>query len=218
VGIGVMLAHRGGGDTPSAPPPPNAPVTAAAAPAFPKSADATPAAARVERSAAGAAAKDPQNVLVNGSMEESDTVDGVAGWSIHTKFKQQVQLRTEDGNRFLRLINDDPTKFVFVDQKVKIDPSWKAVTVSARMRTKNFISGKGSAQDARVAVAFRDVNDERIGKWPPVPEVREESPTWVTRTATADVPPGAAFIYIQCAISNSKGTVDFDDVKVIPQK
>ena len=125
---------------------------------------------------------------------------------------QRVKILEEQLNQKIKALEDQ------LDQKVKVDSSWKAITVSARMRTRDYKSGKGSAQDARVALAFRDSADQRIGKWPPVPEVREESPSWVTRTATADVPPGAVTLLVQCAISNSTGTVDFDDVKVIPQK
>jgi serine/threonine protein kinase len=164
--------------------------------------------------AASAAAGD---ALVNGSIEENDVDDGLAGWFIHDRFKPQAQILTESGNRFLRLTNSDPAKTVFADQRIRIDPSWKALNVSARMRATNFKSGKTAAQDARVAFAFRDDKDVRIGNWPPVPSVKTDSP-WVERTVTVDVPDGAKTMYIQLAIFNATGTVDFDDVKVIPQK
>jgi hypothetical protein len=49
-----------------------------------------------------------------------------------------------------------------------------------------------------------------------VPTVRSDSP-WVERVVTVDVPAGAKTLYLQMAIFNATGTVDFDDVKVIPQ-
>ena len=52
----------------------------------------------------------------------------------------------ENGNRFLRLTNDDASRTVFADQTIKVDPSWKAVTVSARMRATNFKLGKIASQ------------------------------------------------------------------------
>jgi hypothetical protein len=157
------------------------------------------------------------DALINGSIEENDVDDGLAGWFIHDRFKPQAQILTENGNRFLRLTNSDPAKTVFADQRIRIDPAWKALNVSARMRATNFKSGKTPAQDARVAFAFRDDKDVRIGAWPPVPSVKTDSP-WVERTVTVDVPEGAKTMYVQLAIFNATGTVDFDDVKVMPQK
>jgi hypothetical protein len=157
------------------------------------------------------------DALVNGSIEEHDIDDGLAGWFIHDRFKPQAQILTESGNRFLRLTNSDPAKTVFADQRIRIDPTWKALNVSARMRATNFRSGKKPAEDARVAFAFRDDKDVRVGSWPAVPSVKTDSP-WVERTVTVDVPEGAKTMYIQLAIFNATGTVDFDDVKVVPQK
>jgi hypothetical protein len=97
-----------------------------------------------------------------------------------------------------------------------VDPSWKAVTVNARMRASNFKSGKTAAQDARVAYVFKDASGQRVGNWPQVPRVRNDT-GWVLRTSTADVPAGAKTIYIQLAIFNATGQVDFDDVSVVPQ-
>jgi hypothetical protein len=50
-----------------------------------------------------------------------------------------------------------------------------------------------------------------------VPNVRTDS-GWVERTVTADVPAGAKTLYVQLAIFNALGSVDFDDVTITPQK
>jgi len=34
---------------------------------------------------------------------------------------------------------------------------------------------------------------------------------------TADIPPGAKKLYLQCVVSYATGTIDFDDVKVVGQ-
>jgi eukaryotic-like serine/threonine-protein kinase len=188
------------------------PALAAPAPApAPAVAPAAPAPAQVASPAA------PNNVMVNSSMEDADTDDGVTGWFIHPRFKPQVQIVRESGSRFIRLTNEDAAKTVFVDQKITVDPTWKAITVSARMRATNLKPGKSPSQDARVAFAFRDDADKRVGSWPPVPSVRADSP-WVERVVTADVPAGAKTLYVQLAIFNATGTVDFDDVTVTPQQ
>ena len=157
------------------------------------------------------------DAALNGSLEKQDPNGNVIGWFVHDRFKPFVQIVNEDGNHFMRLTNGDPAKTVFVDHKINIDPTWKAVTVSARMRAINFKPGKLPSHDARVAFAFRDDQDKRVGSWPPVPSVRSDSP-WTERVVTADVPPGASSMYIQLAIFNATGTADFDDIHIIPQQ
>jgi hypothetical protein len=226
IGIGVWMARSGQSSSASSPTPeaelkiqsptpsasstpPRATIAAPVAPA--RSPAPAPAPALAPATPAG------PDALVNGSIEATDVDDGLDGWFIHDRFKPQAQILTESGNRFLRLTNTDPAKTVFADQRIKIEPTWKALNVSARMRATNFKSGRLAAQDARVAFAFRDEKDVRIGNWPPVPSVKTDSP-WVERTVTVDVPEGAKSMYIQLAIFNATGTVDFDDVKVVPAK
>jgi hypothetical protein len=238
IGLGVWMARSGQPEQTAAPPavaaspdapappanaelrikPTNASAAAAAAPSASKVAAAAPSPATPPAFAPSPTdSLGALDALINGSIEQNDVDDGLAGWFIHDRFKPQAQLLTENGNRFLRLTNSDPAKTVFADQRIRIDPEWTAINVSARMRATNFKSGKTAAQDARVAFAFRDEKDVRIGNWPPVPSVKTDSP-WVERTVTVDVPHGAKTMYIQLAIFNATGTGDFDDVKVVPQK
>src|SRR6185437_35779 len=104
----------------------------------------------------------PPNALTNGTLEEVSPDGALAGWSIHERFKDHAQVLRENGNRFLRLHNDDSSQTVFVDQKIAIDPTWKAITVSARMRAIGFKPGNLPGQDARVRFVFRDQADQRI--------------------------------------------------------
>lgn len=207
IALGVWIARSGPQKADASPSPAAAPTASIAVPSTPV---APPPAPDIATSIAG------ENILPNATMEAADTDDGLANWFIHPRFKSQVQILSENGNRFVRLTNDDPEKTVFVDQKIPVDPAWKAVTVTARMRAINFHAGKLASQDGRVAFAFRDAADKRVGSWPPVPTVRADSP-WVERVVTVDVPAGAKTLYLQMAIFNATGTVDFDDVKVIPQ-
>jgi hypothetical protein len=155
------------------------------------------------------------NAVANGALDLGDEASA-PGWFVPPAYKHAISFVSEDGNRFLRIKNEDTKATVFIDQKIKVEPTWTAVTVSARIRATNFKSGSGAAHDARVAMKFIDDNDQRVGNWPPVPTVKGDSP-WVERTITADVPPGAKHLYLQLAVFYATGTVDFDDVKVIPQ-
>jgi len=46
--------------------------------------------------------------------------------------------------------------------------------------------------------------------------IREGITDWKNRTITVDVPTGAKKLYLQCVISYAAGTIDFDDVSVVP--
>jgi hypothetical protein len=228
-----MIAHKSGGSgdangqtslartspatplTATTPPPPPSP----AAPA--RDAQAVPAAAAVSSSSSSAAASTTAAGAVEGASDDMEQVDAKAGmprgWNVQARYRPQVALLDEGGNHFLRLTNPDAGKIVYVDRKIKLEPSWVAVTVSARMRSSGFNAGSGSMQDGRVAVLFKDESNQRIGGYPTVPSVRGDS-TWTVRTATADVPTGAKSLQLQAGIFNATGTVDFDDIIVTPQK
>jgi serine/threonine protein kinase len=196
ISVGVWIA-RGRSDTASA-----------------SASDATPmfAAASIKP----ATTMEQTNVVKNGDMEQGDAAGGVSNWFIHDRFKDVITVEHEGGNHFLR-INGDTSKTIFADQQIKVDPTWKVLNISARMRATDFTSGKQAFQDARLAVAFKDGKGVRVGSWPPVPLIKDNTP-WVERTVTVDVPPGAKTLYLQAAVFNAAGTVDFDDIKVVPQK
>jgi serine/threonine-protein kinase len=151
-----------------------------------------------------------------GDMENLDANGFVRGWNVQARYRPQVTVMDEAGNHYLRVTNPDAGRIVYFDRKITLDPSWVAVTVSARMRASSFKAGGGSMQDGRVAILFKDAGGIRIGGYPPVPNVRGDS-GWTVRTVTADVPPGAKSLQLQGGIFNATGTVDFDDITVVPQ-
>jgi hypothetical protein len=222
LGLGVWWMTRPAPEVSSvahASPPPTAPKNSTVAvtekPTAPLSSAPAPA------DAIAASASDADSNAGSGgtpeSMEDLDGKGGVRGWKIQERYKSQVVLTEEAGNHFLRVTNPDAAKIVFFERKIPLDPSWVAVTVSARMRAIDFKSGSGSMQDGRVNLIFKDEQGVRIGKYPSVPNVRSDVP-WTTRSATADVPPGAKSLHLQVGIFNATGTVDFDDITVAPQK
>jgi tRNA A-37 threonylcarbamoyl transferase component Bud32 len=187
----------------------------------PQHANATPAVESVAATAtpaitAPSAAASADNLMSNGSVNDVGTGDGaIPGWYIAERCRPQVKVLHEGGNNFLRLTNVDATTTTHVDQKIDIDPEWKSVTVSARVRASNFKPGTKEASG--IAFSFKDAAGKTVGKFPPALAVKEDVP-WTDRVVTADVPPGAKALYLQCVVSYTTGTIDFDDVSVVPQK
>jgi len=100
--------------------------------------------------------------IANGSLEELDPKGNLVGWYIAERCKPNVQIMKEDGGQFLRLTNDDKGTTVHADQKFDVDPSWKQVVVSARVRTSaEFKPGKSSSG---VVFWFQDDDEKQVGK------------------------------------------------------
>jgi hypothetical protein len=195
--------------------PPAAAVQETSAAAVAPIAPATPAVAPVTPASAASSSGPLGNVLANGSLDEGDLADGkLAGWYIAERCLPQVKTLLEGGDRFVRLTNTDPATTAHVDQKIDLDPAWRALTVSARIRAFNFKAGKASSG---VTYSFQDDDGKTVGKFPPALAVKEDT-AWVERTVTADIPKGATKLYLQCVVSYTRGTMDFDDVKVVPQR
>lgn len=157
-----------------------------------------------------------ENLFGNGSLDEPMVEQGVIpGWYVAERCKPMVQTLEEGSNRFMRVKNTDPTTTQHADQKIDVDPTWKSVTISARLRASNFKAGKKGASG--VSFSFQDDNEKLVGRYPPPLLVTEDTP-WVNRVVTVDIPPGAKKLYLQCVVSYAKGTIDFDDVKLVAAK
>jgi hypothetical protein len=156
------------------------------------------------------------DLLVNGGLEQEDATDGIAGWYVHPKYAQSVRFETEDGNRFVRIVPQSDADTPHVDQKVDLDPAWTAVTIAARMRATDFKPGTKPTYDARIGVEFFD-GDKPVGGAPGnLPVLKGDSP-WAEKLVTVRIPPGATSMHVKLAVNGATGTVDFDDVRVMPQ-
>src|SRR5207302_7976791 len=199
--LGVWLSRSGPSASKAAP-------TASPAPAP----TATPVASATP--AATATPAPDSNLVANGDLETVDGKGHLTGWSVSERNAASVHLLDEDGTRFLRLNNDDPSRSVVADQKLELDPSWKSVKISARLRAKNLKPGAASYQDARVAAAFQNAQETRISNWLAGPSLRTDSATWVQRNVTLDIPSGAKVLYLQLALLSATKQADFNNVTI----
>jgi len=156
--------------------------------------------------------------MVNGNLERTDSKGGLLGWRIDSRSKSNVQMLDENGNHFVRISNDNAGNTLYLEQKVPVDPSWKQVTVTCRMRSKDYKPGTGSAQDARVLLSFRDSQGEHLNSTPAEPKLPGDSPAWIERNVTLDVPVKSTVLHVQLYMKNTTGVVDFDDIRVAPVK
>lgn len=156
-----------------------------------------------------------ENVLPNGDFENLDGAGRPAEWAwVHPGSLAIVE---EEGNSFLRVSQEKAGPHVFAETRVPVDPGWVAVRVRAKMRARDLEPGKHEHgyQNGRIQFLFENEREERVGPWPECPALNEDT-GWAWLETQADVPDGAKWMRLQCAIFAATGVVDFDDVTVVP--
>lgn len=151
--------------------------------------------------------------LPEGAFEEIDEKGRPKGWMDGSN--AQLKLIEENGNHYLRLTNDEPEKFLSVVGRFKLNPAWKSVIISARLRGTN-IKRKPDAktwETARVGYDFENAQGQRVGPWPPTLELLG-STDWKVFQLQIDIPRGAALMRIVPLMHNTTGTFDIDDIIV----
>jgi hypothetical protein len=134
------------------------------------------------------------------------------GWDLAPGVSQVA----EGGNRFLRFVNDSHDRAVALTRIVALPAGSKAVVVSARMRAARLELGREGWHEARIALRFENDKKEMVGGYPAMPALRTPSPDWLTREVVLDVPEGATRLVLQPGLWLAKGTLDLDDVRVVP--
>lgn len=161
---------------------------------------------------AAASAPEPSNLLPNGSFEEQDRPGAPAHWQWSAS--ENVSIRDEGGNRFLRITDTRDDRGKFTVQRVDLDPSWKAVRVAARMRASGLKLGDAGHEDARIALQFDDAAGTRVAYGPSL-SLKADS-AWTDIARVGEVPAGATVLVVQPILLADAGTFDVDDITVTP--
>jgi tRNA A-37 threonylcarbamoyl transferase component Bud32 len=213
IAIGVWLS-KPGNETLAVDTPVHSTAGAAVAPAPP-----APAALNVPDAEAPpqVVAAGGENGLINGSIDGAEVANGkVDGWYIAERCQPQVFTRAGEvdaKNKYMQLISIDASTTVHVDQNIELDPGWKSVVVSAKMRVSDDFKA-GTKGSSGVTFSFQDANRKQTGGHQPALVLKGPTEGWVEREVSAKVPSGAKRLYLQCVVAYTKGTIDFDDVKV----
>jgi len=154
-----------------------------------------------------------ENVFAIGSFDKIDAKRNFpVGWGAARPSKTEV--RSEDGNRFVRLTNDDPRAVVNIHGVIKLRSEWKALKISARMKAVGLKVGQAGWHNARVVVRFEDARGELV-RYSPSPSLRKDS-DWTTVTVTVPVPEKAAHVLFQPGLYFATGVMEIDDIRVEP--
>lgn len=145
-----------------------------------------------------------KNLIVNGSFSENEK--GIAkGWEL----KKGALIVSENGNNFLRCENQNAGAV----QSIKIDPKWKKLKFSCRMRSTDIVKGKHSWQDGRVALEFRGPDNKHIGRWTKMAQVVGSS-DWTEYSFDLAVNAGATTLRVSPCMLGVSGMLDVDDIVI----
>jgi len=126
-----------------------------------------------------------------------------------------VSLQSEDGNTFLRLTK--PTQVMPV-KRIAIDPAWKKLRVSCRMRLSGFTANKDiNYGNARLANSFVLPENKRAYLGIVLLEADTDPAKdagWKTLSIEAVIPAGALEFEVACGNFGKAGQTDYDDIVV----
>ena len=153
-----------------------------------------------------------KNLVANG-----DFTAGWTNWSPHENDKTSavVSLQSEDGNTFLRMTK--PTQVLPV-KRIAIDPAWKKLHVSCRIRLSGFKPDTAiNYGNARLANSFILPEGKRAYLGIVLVDADTDPAKdsgWKSLSITADIPAGAQEFEVACGNFGKAGETDFDDIVV----
>ncbi len=160
-------------------------------------------------------AGEPKNVLANGGFQAEGGAGGADGWSRGDP--ALISFPSEGTNRFCR-INLPKPKAAIIQQKIKLDPGWKMLDISVRVRAKDVKPGSQGWMTGQFQGMFFDANGQKIKQGRKQLLVSGDIPEWTTLEAKElTVPQDAAVYQAQIGVWGASGVFDFDDVKVMAQ-
>lgn len=153
-----------------------------------------------------------QNVLKYGDFDDPTGFgEGMDVWLLHNAASIQTEA---NGNRFLRLVKTE-NRLARAEVKVKVQPGWQNLRLSGRMRGEGLVNGEQNWQAARLVGIFMFADQPDRRGYVDVPTLRADS-GWVTLSTTFKVPEGATSFEVHPGIYGKDGTMDVDDIQLIP--
>ena len=124
-----------------------------------------------------------------------------------------LKIVEENGNKFLRLTNNNPNASVGGVGRFQLPPEWKAFRLRAKMRAKNLKIGDKFWESARVTLKTTDTEGERAGGYLDVVQLRADSDWKIVETVNP-IAKEAKIVEIEPGILGSTGIVDIDDIEI----
>jgi hypothetical protein len=157
-------------------------------------------------------AAEPGNTLTpNGDFEANS---GGNTWAIG----KGASIEQEDGNHFLRLHSSEPNTQVQSHRKVAIPGGTQKLKITFRARYENIVPGEENWHVGSLVMHFKDSTGGNVRPAPKTFSFKGKSDGWVEKELEVDVPEGAVELeFLPALFRVQQGTLDFDDIVVLPE-
>jgi hypothetical protein len=145
-------------------------------------------------------------LLPEGNFEQADAAGKPAGWQLNSP--TNISLGGDAANRWVQMRDGG-----MLEKTIKLDPSWKKIVISTRMRMSNYVKGPEGWQRPHIALRFLDEAGQVYGDYVATPEVSGNT-DWTIRRVAFDIPEGAKQLRLQPGLWGTKGLFEIDDIVV----
>jgi beta-galactosidase len=159
-----------------------------------------------------------ENILKFGYFNKAVIQDGkMEGWYIPPQNKENIKIIEEDGDKFLRIENNDPERVINFGTHILLERDWGALVIKAKMRVKELKCGKEGWHNARIVISYTDEKG-KILSYPSCPFLSSDTDKWVEKKVIITIREDAKKLGIQPGLYYSTGIFDISYIEIEPVK
>lgn len=152
-------------------------------------------------------------VFPEGTFDRLDPVGTPTGWN-WTPYGNVSLAQEPNGNHFLRITHELADRTVQAHARLPLDPVWKTLKASARMKVSGLQMGPAPNLTAAVVLRFMDKDGKLLGYAPSLTLTKDMD--WTTITRTFDVPVGTDHLDIEVSNIGKGGDFGTDELIFVP--
>jgi beta-galactosidase len=146
------------------------------------------------------------SLLPEGTFERADAAGKPVGWQLGSP--SSISLAGDAKNRWVQMRDGG-----MLEKVVKLDPSWKKIAISTRMKMSDYVKGPEGWHRPHIAIRFLDDAGQLFGDYVATPEVTGNT-GWTIRRVAFDIPEGAKQLQLRPGLWGTKGLLEMDDIVV----
>ncbi len=157
------------------------------------------------------------NAIENGDFETLDAASQPKGWSLSPAVpgaEAAVSLAQEGNNHYVLLKAIGPGEGRKISRQVLVQPGWKSLKVTVRVRGKGLRSGPKEYEDAHIGLVFFDARNAEVGY--AIPITLSADSDWTVLSGAGEVPPGAHHVVLDAGNGGEAGEFGIDDIVLEP--
>ncbi|CAN5440906.1 hypothetical protein BH09VER1_BH09VER1_46570 [soil metagenome] len=147
------------------------------------------------------------SLLTNGDFE------GTGGWPDG----KGISIEEEGGNHYLRLQSPEPGTQVQAYRKIPVSAGIQKLKLSFKVKYEDIKPGVQNWHTGRIVMHFLDAAGKALKPDPAAFVFKGDSNGWIEKSVELPVPEGAAALeFLPALFQVSQGTLELDDVVVVP--